>query len=715
MSEPRNPLDKYRSYSYHHILMVSNSTESLRGFTTVNVDGDRSLENITNTGIGQAIPNPGGATGDAFLLIDTRRTSSFSIRDITYQTSPGSGVPSQSHIYLGQLEMSVVDPDGIVFINFLKHLMDTKLKCNLFGLTFLLKTMFIGHTFEDTTELITTSTIPLFLIDIEFEVSYKEGLYHLKFSPMMQSIGSMIDKFAKVKDVRSVTTTSAATLGSAISSLEDRLNETYREHYKTYNPSNQVAGENPEPAKKVGKLIQVMITLPTVNALNPQSSNWADFKMSTAADKNFETVFKAEVQRQEKDHNTKIDADYQKQVEAAKKDEKVVPTKKSISFSPNFNVFDILNMIFKSCPQVVEMANNKAKTDGGMKMYKTLTSITSNDEIVVLHFDVVEFLVPNINTNEKTKQPTNDRFFKTDDKGEKTPLNSIVYDYIFTGKNTDIIDFGLKMQHAQLLILNNQKTGVRTQNAVLNQKNQDQKPTTEEKQDVEFFNENDIIFFPTETVEQKINNANMKPNANQVEQSKHQNNKNEWLKSVSQMHMVSALDIKMIIRGNPHLMNKYTIEQIPEHGIPDSIKMSDALVSSEDFKTSKTISSALSSSKIKHREWIEKYSYGDIQAELNAKAQGKNEEITGPKAYLAPMFVKVNVFAPNVTDMNFNLFGTNDRYVQFWYDGWYFVRNITNKFSDGMFTQELSMGSFDIYGQQASSVDGSPPKNTGAK
>ena len=173
MSFPRNPLDKYRSYSYHNILLVANNTESLRPY----LSADPALDALAMTAIqataqGEAINVP-GVSGQAFLVLDSRRTSNFSIREFNYTTAPGVGTASQTHIYVGTLNMVIIDPDGINFINYLRYLVDEKLKSDFFGIHFVLKTIFVGHTHDDTTEVVTTSAIPLMMHDLEFDVSYR--------------------------------------------------------------------------------------------------------------------------------------------------------------------------------------------------------------------------------------------------------------------------------------------------------------------------------------------------------------------------------------------------------------------------------------------------------------------------------------------------------------------------------------------------------------
>lgn len=710
MSFPRNPLDKYRSYSYHNILLVANNTESLRPF----LSSDPALDAVAMTAIqstkqGEAIVVP-GASSSAFLVLDSRRTSNFSIREFNYTTAPGVGTASQTHIYVGTLNMVIVDPDGINFINYLRYLVDEKLKSDFFGIHFVLKTIFVGHTFDDKTEVVTTSAIPLMMHDLEFDVSYKEGIYNIKFVPLMQNVATMVKQYATVSNARSIQAEDGK-LGTIIKSFENRLNESYRDWYQKCNIAIKKAGDADEkPVGKTGRLVQVMITIP---------KEWESFSVDANFDQTIERNFAAEKKKREDEAKKKqddADQEREKQISDAVKAGESIDKAKSrikrqiISFNPVMTVYDILADIFKLCPDVNRLAAKQAVEDNKVKLFKTLSSITSNEEVIVVHFDCVEFEVPNV-TLDKDKSSNFDKWFTTTSSGERMPLNSLTFDYIFSGKNTDILDFSLKMQMGQLLLMNNStKMGTTSHRLVNNQKSQADSPETLEKKNTVFVRENDPITFPAQTNDQRTNFAFMPEKVNVDAQRQNQKARTEWLSAVAFMHGSSSLNVKMNIRGNPNLLNKYVVDTIQEHVIPENIKLIDLLSDEKKFRENSVLGNdqAWMDKKQKYREALDKYFADNVIAAF--KEQNPDEsDINGPKAHTYPFFIKVNVFAPNTLDFGSTtrtLDGTTGAYTKFWYDGWYMVFQIDSKFSDGLFTQELTIGAFDLYGPETSTTTG---------
>lgn len=718
MSFPRNPLDKYRSYSYHNILLVANNTESLRPYLSADPTLDAAaMTAIQATAQGEAINVPGVA-GQAFLVLDSRRTSNFSIREFNYTTAPGVGTASQTHIYVGTLNMVIVDPDGINFINYLRYLVDEKLKSDFFGIHFVLKTIFVGHTHDDTTEVVTTSAIPLMMHDLEFDVSYREGIYNLKFVPLMQNVAVMVKQYAIVNNARSIQAEDGK-LGTIIKSFENRLNESYRDWYQKCNIAIKKAGDTDEQQiGKTGRLVQVMITIP---------KEWEQFPVDANFDQTIERNFAAEKKKRDEEAKAKQDAadkEREKQISDAVKAGETKEKAESrikrqiISFNPVMTVYDILADIFKLCPEVNKLAAKKAVEDNKVKLFKTLSSITSNEEVIVVHFDCVEFEVPNV-TLDKDKSSNFDKWFTTTAAGERVPLNSLTFDYIFSGRNTDILDFSLKMQMGQLLLMNNAtKMGTTAHRAVNNQKSQADAPETLEKKNTVFVRENDPITFPPQTNDQRTNFAFMQEKVNVDAQRQHQKDRTEWLSAVAFMHGSSSLNVKMNIRGNPNLLNKYVVDTIQEHCVPENIKLVDLLKDEKSFRENSVLGNdqAWQDKKQKYREALDKYFADNVISAF--KEQTVNEsDINGPKAHTYPFFVKVNVFAPNTLDFGSTtrtLDGSTGTYTKFWYDGWYMVFQIDSKFADGVFTQELTIGAFDLYGPETSTTTGgastTPPK-----
>lgn len=712
MSYPLNPLDDFRSYSYHNILLVSNTTEGLRPFLSSRDSTDKdALSAITSTPHGEKV-NFGDSSSGTYLVIDSRRTSDFSIREFNYSTFPGIGNASQTHVIVGLLNMIIVDPDGIIFINYLKYLIDEKLKSNLFGIHFLLKTIFVGHRSDGSTETVSTSSIPLMMFNLEFDVSYKEGVYTIQWVPMMHNIGTMIKDFTRIKDVKTISCEDGK-LGTAIVNFENRLNETYRDWYKFNNIEQKAAGDAQEIKlnKKTGRLIQVMITIP---------KRWEEkFKVASNFSVDIERNFTKELQKrkelQEQETQEQKDA-YKKELDELEQKSGGRETRseiekrlnrQTVSVSPTLNVYDVLSEILKLCPEVNAMANKEAIKENAITLFKTISSVTSNEEVILVHFDILEYTVPNITIDEKE---SNNNWYVEMPNGERIPKNSITYDYIFTGKNTDITEFSLKMQMAQQLFLNTSKVGSSSHRIVVDQKKQQNNPVTLNKTNVTFLRENDPVTFPIETIDTKKNFSYMSEKNDVDRQLKYQSDRNDWLQAVSKLHFMSSLTTKVTIRGNPNLMNKFIIDIIPKHITVENLKINTA-VNREDFIKNSIFGneSTWTSQKTEYRKELDTFFEDNINKELKGQVQ-EDTEINGPKAFTYPLFVKINVFALN--NLNYGSTATkldssdNRDYTQFWFDGWYRVFQIDNKFADGLFTQEMQLNAFELYGPEITTSTG---------
>jgi hypothetical protein len=261
------------------------------------------------------------------------------------------------------------------------------------------------------------------------------------------------------------------------------------------------------------------------------------------------------------------------------------------------------------------------------------------------------------------------------------------------------------MQTAQLLLMNTGKIGSTSHRMVNDQKKQKDNPVTLTNTNITFIRENEPITFPVQTIEARKNFAGMPERTNVDKQLEHQSDRNEWLQTVSKIHNQSLLRVKTTIRGNPNLMNKFVVEIIPPHVIQENIKIED-IVAKENFIKSSIVGNdeEWQSQKKRYREKIDEY-YKEVQKEVLGAA-ADTSEINGPKAHIFPMFIKINVFAPNNQDFGTSSMKLNAddprEFTQFWYDGWYIVYGILNKFADGSFTQELDIMSYDVFGQEQS-------------
>ena len=104
MSQPKNILDGYRSYSYQHILLMSNNSADMAGFHS----GEFPLEKLNSMNSGDIID---ARNGPIIMVCNSAYENRFSIDDLNFTTlygsyGAGSGITSEC-------TMTITEPKGI--------------------------------------------------------------------------------------------------------------------------------------------------------------------------------------------------------------------------------------------------------------------------------------------------------------------------------------------------------------------------------------------------------------------------------------------------------------------------------------------------------------------------------------------------------------------------------------------------------------------------
>ena len=192
MSVPVNPLDRFRSYAYHHILVAANSTESIRAM----MDSDG--ESLKGLKLGEKAP------GGYVVVCDTRKNSYFSITEVSYTSTISAGNSRYSNLIYGTINMNIVDSTGVTLLNYLKWIEDESLKVSLHKTVFVLKTIFVGHTYEGTTETVYQDAIPMMMFDMSMSPSHRGSTYYAKFAPIGNGAVVYIDDYSRIFDIPGV-------------------------------------------------------------------------------------------------------------------------------------------------------------------------------------------------------------------------------------------------------------------------------------------------------------------------------------------------------------------------------------------------------------------------------------------------------------------------------------------------------------------------------
>lgn len=721
MSKPLNPLDKYRGFSTHHVMIVAHTSETIRTLTTrISEDQDSSfLDKISEAKIGEPIKSKEGTDLDAYLLIDSRKLSNFIIRDIDYQTIFSGGTLSQTQLVTANINMTIFDAYGVTFINYIKHLCDNVFFCDYNGLIFLLKTIYIGHTDEGNTETIATAEIPMLLVNMQMSVDHTGAIYTVNFAPLNGSIPLAMSEIHNI----SVTTIKGGTLGEIIDCLQNELNRKVREYYTKLNKIEDGASK---PSSSIGRPVQYMFTLP--GDIITGDKEWRNFKMTgvlNALKEQSQSINKIkEQQKKQQEENDKKFEQQQKDLakelrkpalklteneiqkrladsrkgrdEAKKEKEKSADQNKSslpieilessnenmvfLSLNTTASIHDVLTKIFSMCPDINQGLSLDAIKEKKIEVYKTKTYLTSDTETLTAHYDIIAQSIVEVNDPSNTTSSKFPKLFKD----KNTPINSIEFDYIFSGKNTDILTLDIKLENAVLYLNNIDKLSEDARRnidvAIGTQDSKNKQKITIDKKDISFtLLKNTPILPTTKTqLEQNAHTATQQGNAERLGKSSTELAKlrQEGINSLAFLHGVSSQDVKMTIRGNPDLMIKsFCYGEILPH-----VKVNN--ITALDINTTSTFNSN------------DQQVYKDS---MKRQLEGTKiaQSMQGPDFSSFPLFCKVNIHTPNV-----DIYGVqidNNFAKQYWFDGWYYVREINHLFKNGEFTQEFHMHAYDLF------------------
>ena len=230
-------------------------------------------------------------------------------------------------------------------------------------------------------------------MDISFNFGTAESTYNLEC--MEIDGGGLSKQLAHLQNLYPVnsvgTKNKSNTLAGLMQDLEERLNRASSDFYvktKTLNGAK-------------GKLVQYMITIP---------DEWANFVPTRAF----------------KDLNPE-------QLYSKKPNKNVAKSERTRVHSVNLdnrteNICDAIKKILEACPDFLKLTSEAAKKDGKGYIFRTVTNLTSSESVFTVHFDVYPVLIP---------KKLDGGIFPTSKESIK---NLMEFDYIFTGKNKDILD-----------------------------------------------------------------------------------------------------------------------------------------------------------------------------------------------------------------------------------------------------------------------------------
>lgn len=602
-TKTRNPLHQYSSYSYRHILIVADSTEVAEEIDTDSTyyqitNGDITREDTVEKRKGNFVVLINGFI-DADLVIENLQTQS-----IITPSIPGKTAAPSSFAIEG--EMSILEPRGTHMFSTLQEIYG-RLGTGPSGCCFILKTFFIGHLGDGSPDEYITNIKPIMFTpyDITAEFSHTGAEYAMRFFPM-QNGASKLPTFAR----KETTSLKASTIGEAFDKLQKKLNKQSEDYYEKVTE----AGFEGRKFRYEFAVDDAYRDYPLNNVKHSAVSSWgssADFSFGKDAvpEQIIESIMKA---------SRRVMAEAQGKVEVL---EEIEGLYKEGAYGKYIELHDVdkekklEEQLYSTTPG----SNESPKF-----IFKITSTIVSSKDECTLFFRVNRMELP---TGTKEQVFSGNILEKYGDQ-------VLEFDYIFSGNNTDIIEFNMKMNMGMHFLQSLYPAPTLPTIEEYDSKCLSQKY----KQAVQ--NHNQLSNKP---LDKQILMPPLRSRANSVTHAKESQETLDYYALMNKWAGLEMANGQMRIIGNPILYNDLNL-------IPSEIQT------------------------------------GQINS---LKSNGDYPSIF-PRWTSVPGLLKVNIFTPNPYYGTDNLYEeTDEPYVQFWYRGYYFVHKVNNIFSEGTFEQEL--------------------------
>lgn len=714
-----NPLNDFETYSVHYVMLACRTTVTAKDF--VSDDPASAASTLAAVEAVTALGDPvvlNGNSKDVFLMLDTRRFSQFTVEHLKYDVlinglQNGGGVSNLAV----DLSMTVLDSSGISFSNYMQWLMDTQLKANFDGIIFLLRTIFVGHKSDGETTVVQSETIPLHLHKMEIDLNFAKGAYNLEFMPNMNFDVNRYAKWLSVSLATGYTTGPGCKLGSIVASLEDQLNKKSEKYFNDVQIILQEAKKrNPESnlPTSLGRKVQYMITIP---------ANWENMEVLGATPGGASEIqfFTKETQPAKSEEEKKTEAEAKK-LQVPTVNQTVASGKQltsaSTSVKPSLIIPKVLDQIFKQTPEVAALGNfrsDEIQGSASVTFFKYVVGLTSDDAGVIVHVDVVEFNVPRIftpvapttgNTTSVSKGQSSNFTEVTLGNGviKRIPNNVIKFDYIFTGKNSDILNFDMKIQDFQFLLASNLRMGDHAMRGVMvGQKDSNPPLITELETDLMYARKFDPIIMPHDTEAATKNLSQYTLMLKSKEEARDIIAQTQrYTKNLSMFYAGSPITVELTIRGNPLIMHKFNMGSLMMHPDPGS----DTKTKQENT-TKSPISSQddIRDGRTKYRAHLEEEILRLNKRSLKKRSNGSFESISNldQKSYaISPVFCKINVMGPNTNFKTGELLSETDSTQNYaasaLNDNYYVIFRVTNQIQGHNFTQNLELYAHNLFG-----------------
>lgn len=639
MSSPPNKLARFRSYSYYHVLTMcdcSATADALAKSTDLDVWNHATPETRVvddRAGVndlGPYAPKKVPGSGNYIVLINGSTDAAFVINTARWTSmTAGDAVPgdrSTSIAVEGQIQIS--EPKGIVFL-------DQVVKCSIaLGIdssqvVYVLKTFFVGFGVDESgaefvEHITTTPPITLLVVDVMGQFTEAGGSYEMQFVAAGHG-GARLPQYGKAVNAMSIT--AGASLEATIRALQDQINQNYDKYFQcVLDQMNAIA--DPQVRNQMVASLRRVKYIVEVGTDYKEVSGGTKYTVTNQAQQ-----FK----------NTAGCAD-----------------SAQLTFPAHSSIEQAISTIMMMSPEVQRDSGRGDSSSNVKYEYKIHTAVASkpvsgSDQSELEQ--TVYYRVDRILTPKTISYSPGFEVLALDDAdAKKDPMydalrrNIIEFDYIYTGKNIDILEFDMKLNlglaYLQTATLANTfKSNLeRGPNRTMQTSTGDANTfsTRFDGKPVQTF-----VYFGSQIKTPSLTNTQ---DAARAIQSMYTMNKHASLE---------VSDVSMKIIGNEQLLGTNKITS-PEY-VMDSANRS-------------TFSATQTPDDSSFADW----SHIPAFAKVNIKMPRSNDDLA--------------LFTGQTGTGNPNADPSSVDYARdFWFDGYYYVYAIEHIFDGGTFTQELKM------------------------
>jgi hypothetical protein len=577
-----NPLHDFRSYSYHQILIACDTTSAAKSVSELKNDSTGVNQGGFNS---QVFQKPGAEKGiqvnsieggNYIVVINGAKDSEFNITEAKWNTLVIPSVVSNNNETIHATTMAtegtigIIEPKGIRFINVINDV-GNALLTGPTGITWVLKTIFIGHV-DDGTVRYLTQVKPIMMFMANISANFDTGGASYEFEFIGQTNGaSKIPQISALKIPSFNIPKDRNSLDEVFGFLFSAINNEYQDYLIK-------SGQQDEPGREI--------------------------------------IYKY-----------KLDQDSYESL-SYKVDQLQINQRGSVAYGKKLNIEQAITQLMLKCSKVKEDSVGTPKY-----IFKIHSTLETNETQAVVTYFVRRFIQPESNTIDGSK-------------GINVPTdeNTLEFDYLYTGKNVDIIEFDIKMQMGMAFfqLLETTESLRDYQGEQPNSGNSSRERKIRSENSTESDGDNQATSIRAGINIDKKKSLRIKFPAKKYTKVLQQNSKSglssaDFQSALNQHAALENLEAKVSIIGNPILLSDMNI-------MPSEVNSSIGDINNTQILT----------------KWLH-----------------------------TPMLCKINIRMPSSSSLTGDADG---RYsVPFWYQGHYTILAVEHSFSNGVFTQDLNL------------------------